>query len=171
MLRNRIGLLTAMAAIPLTAFAISACGGGGSADPPKTASGKAATVGVASAGGLGKILVDSQGRTLYLFQKDTGTKSACTGECATIWPPLRSAGKPAAGTSIQAAKLATARRPDGKPQVTYNGHPLYLYTADKQPGDTNGQGINAFGALWYALSSAGNTVTGAGTKPSGPSGY
>jgi predicted lipoprotein with Yx(FWY)xxD motif len=171
MLRNRTGLLTAMAAIPLTAFAISACGGGDSVAPPKTASGKAATVGVASAGGLGKILVDSHGRTLYLFQKDTGPKSTCSGECATIWPPLRTSGKPAAGTSISAAKLTTDPRQDGKPQVTYNGHPLYLYSADKQPGDTNGQGINAFGALWYALSSAGTMVTGAGSKPSGPSGY
>src|ERR1700754_4997842 len=151
MIRSRTGLLTAMAAIALTALAISACGGGGSADPPKTANGKTATVGVASVGGLGQILVDSHGRTLYLFQKDAGTKSACTGECATIWPPLRATGKPVAGTSITAAKLGAPPLSDGKPQVTYNGHPLYLYASDKQAGDATGQGINAFGGLWYAL--------------------
>jgi predicted lipoprotein with Yx(FWY)xxD motif len=169
--RNTLGLLTAMAAIAAIALGISACGGGnsGSVAPPKTASGGAATVGVASAGGLGKILVDSHGRTLYLFQKDKGTQSACTGECATIWPPLRTSSKPAAGTSVSASKLTTAARSDGKPQVAYNGHPLYLYTADKQPGDTNGQGINAFGAKWFALSPAGTTVTGGGSNSSGPS--
>jgi predicted lipoprotein with Yx(FWY)xxD motif len=138
---------------------------------PKTASGTAATVGIANAGGLGEILVDSQGRTLYLFQKDAGTKSACSGECAAAWPPLRTTGKPTVGTSLSAAKLATTPRSDGKPQVTYNGHPLYLYSADQKPGDTNGQGLNVFGAPWYALSASGNMVTGAGSNPSGSLGY
>jgi predicted lipoprotein with Yx(FWY)xxD motif len=170
--------LRLLIAIAPAALAVSACGGGGSPAPssgsvamPKTASGTAATVGVASARGLGKILVDSQGRTLYLFQKDVGTKSACSGECAAAWPPLRTAGKPSAGSSLSAAKLGTAARSDGKPQVTYNSHPLYLYSADQNAGDTNGQGVNAFGAAWYVLSADGNMVSGTGSNPNPGSGY
>src|SRR4051794_30649921 len=181
MLRSaRLGLVLSMAASAPAALALSACGGSGAAVSsdgpatvvlPKTASGKAATVGVANAGGLGRILVDSRGRTLYLFQKDVGTTSACSGGCAAAWPPLRATGKPAAGTSLSAGKLGTTSRSDGKPQVTYNGHPLYLYSADQKPGDTNGQGINAFGAAWFALSSAGNKVSGTGTNPNPGLGY
>ncbi len=163
MRRNtRIGALAATAAVTLTALAISACGGGGSATNtlPKTAGGKAATVGLANEGDLGKILVDSQGRSLYLFQRDMGTTSECAGACAAAWPPLRATGKPVAGTGVSASKIGTTARSDGKPQVTYNGHPLYLYSADQQPGDTNGQGLNVFGGGWFALSAAGNMVSG-----------
>jgi predicted lipoprotein with Yx(FWY)xxD motif len=177
----RIGLLITIAASAPAALAVSACGGGGTGVTssggtasivlPKTATGKAATVGVANAGGLGKILVDSRGRTLYLFQKDVGTKSACSGGCAAAWPPLRATGKPSAGTSLSGAKLGTTPRSDGKPQVTYNGHPLYLYSADQKAGDTNGQGINAFGAAWFALSSGGNMVSGTGTNSNPGAGY
>jgi predicted lipoprotein with Yx(FWY)xxD motif len=158
--RSRIRVLAA--AVPL-ALAIGACG----ADDPTpskpasaatTSSGQPATVGVANVGNLGKILVDAKGRTLYLFQKDAGTTSECSGECAAAWPPLR-ATDPVAGTSLSASKLATTHRADGQPQVTYNGHPLYLYTADEKPGDANGQGVNAFGAAWYVLSANGNVDT------------
>jgi predicted lipoprotein with Yx(FWY)xxD motif len=179
MFRNaRIGLLITVA---VSALAVTACGGGGSGPTssggpasvvlPRTAGGKAATVGVANAGGLGRILVDSQGRTVYLFQKDVGTKSDCTGGCAAAWPPLRATGKPSAGTSLSAAKLGTTPRSDGKPQLTYNAHPLYLYSADHKAGDTNGQGVNAFGAAWFALSSAGNMVSGEGTNTNPGLGY
>jgi predicted lipoprotein with Yx(FWY)xxD motif len=169
---TRIGFLAATAAVSLTALAISACGGGGSdtTAPPTTAGGKAATVGLVSEGNLGKILVDSQSRSLYLFQKDVGTKSACTGACAAVWPPLRATGKPVVGTALSAAKVGTTARSDGKPQVTYNGHPLYLYSADQKPGDTNGQGLNLYGGGWFALSAAGNMVSGTGTN-GGASGY
>jgi predicted lipoprotein with Yx(FWY)xxD motif len=126
---------------------------------------------VANNGSLGKILVDSQGRTLYLFQADSGTKSACTGACATAWPPLRVSGKPVAGSGIAASKLRTTPRSDGKPQVTYNGHPLYRFANDQSPGDANGQGVNAFGALWYVLSPAGTTVTTSASSSSGGGGY
>ena len=100
--------------------------------PPTTASGRPATVDVANSG-LGKILVDSQGRTLYLFKKDSGTKSACTGACASAWPPLRANGKPTVGGGANASMVGTTTRSDGKPQVTYNGHPLYLSRATRRP--------------------------------------
>ena len=164
MTRNRsITLLATAAVIPLTALALASCGGGGndataSQSPPKTANGRPATVGVAN-GGLGRILVDTQGRTLYLFRKDAGTKSACFGACADAWPPLRAEGKPAVGSGADASLVGTTTRSDGKPQVTYQGHPLYLFQGDQKAGDTTGQGITAFGAAWYALSPQGNQVS------------
>jgi predicted lipoprotein with Yx(FWY)xxD motif len=172
MTRTRaITFLASLAALPLAAVALAGCGGSGgsaSASPPKTASGGSATVGVANSG-LGKILVNSQGRTLYLFQKDVGTKSSCFGACATNWPPLRSNGKATAGSGADASLLGTTMRSDGKPQVTYNGHPLYLFKGDSKAGDTSGEGINAFGGSWYALSAAGDQVSG--TPSSSGGGY
>jgi hypothetical protein len=91
--------------------------------------------------------------------EDTGTKSACFGECATDWPPVRVSGKPTAGSGVKASLLGTTKRSDGKAQVAYNGHPLYLFEGDHNPGDTNGQAITAFGAAWYTVSPAGNQVT------------
>ena len=118
----------------------------------QTTSGK---VGTASTP-LGTVIVDSQGRTLYLFKADQGTKSACSGACASAWPPLRVSGKPRVGGGVTASKLGTTQRPDGQPEVTYNGHPLYTYTGDSKPGDVNGQGLTAFGAAWFALSPSGS---------------
>jgi predicted lipoprotein with Yx(FWY)xxD motif len=107
---------------------------------------------------LGKILVDSSGRTLYLFKKDTGGKSRCSGSCAANWPPLLVTRRPTAGSGLSASKLSTTRRSDGKTQVVYNGHPLYRFIADRKPGDTFGEGLSAFGARWFVVSPAGNAV-------------
>jgi predicted lipoprotein with Yx(FWY)xxD motif len=109
---------------------------------------------------LGRILVDGRGMTLYLFEKDTGMKSTCDGTCAKFWPPVTTTGAAKAGSGLDAGKLGTTARTDGGTEVTYNGHPLYYYAGDKQPGDTTGQGLNAFGALWYVLSPAGKEVVG-----------
>ena len=163
-------------AVPLVALGVAACGGSGgsgatAASPPQTtASGHSATVDTATVGSLGTVLVDSQGRTLYLFQKDSGTKSTCFGACASAWPPLRATGKPTAGGGANASMLGTTPRSDGKPQVTYNGHPLYLFAGDQKPGDANGQGTNAFGALWYVVSPAGTQVTASQASSSGGGG-
>ena len=164
MTRNRsrsIGVLGA-GGLAVLATVAAGCGGGGataaSSAPPKTASGQAATVGISSTG-IGQILVNSQGRTLYLFQADQGTKSACTGACAGAWPPLLVKGKPTLGKGITASLVATATRPEGTTQLTYNGHPLYLFAHDQEAGETNGQGVSAFGAAWFALNSAGNQVS------------
>jgi predicted lipoprotein with Yx(FWY)xxD motif len=174
---NRIRPLTLLAgaaAAPLIVLAVAACGGGSggasaSPTPPTTPTGQPATVGVASTG-LGQILVNSQGHTLYLFQKDTGTTSTCTGACATSWPPLRATGQPTVGSGANAALLGTTSRSDGGPQITYNGHPVYLFFQDQKPGDTKGEGVNAFGASWYALSPTGNQVTAAASGSSSSSG-
>ena len=167
-----IPFLAGGAALLLMALALAGCGGNGngSAARPTTASGQSATLGVAS-DDLGKVLVDSQGRTLYLFQKDSGPKSACTGECAKDWPPLRANGKPTEGDGATASLVTTIARPDGGTQVTYNGHPLYLYEGDRKAGDTNGEGLNAFGGSWFALSPTGNQVSGPPAKSGGGGGY
>jgi predicted lipoprotein with Yx(FWY)xxD motif len=171
MTRNRpFGLLSAAVAVPLLALAAAGCGSSDGTSTAHAASASSATVSVANTG-LGKILVDSQGRTLYLFRKDSGTKSACSGGCAAAWPPLRASGKPTAGGGAQASLLGTTPRSDGKPQVTYNGHPLYGYQGDSKSGDTNGQGSTGFGAPWYVLSPTGNQITAASSSSGGGSGY
>jgi predicted lipoprotein with Yx(FWY)xxD motif len=157
------------------ALVAAGCGsngsGGGTSTPTAKAAGRSsATVSVASTG-LGKILVDSEGHSLYLFAKDSGTKSACSGECAAAWPPLRASGKPTAGGGAEASLLGTTPRSDGQPQVTYNGHPLYGFGGDSSPGDTNGQGSNGFGAPWYVLSPGGSEVTTAASGSGVSSGY
>jgi predicted lipoprotein with Yx(FWY)xxD motif len=162
--------LAGAALIPLTALAVG-CGGSGksatAAAPPatttastagtSTTSARTATVRVANSR-LGKILVNSRGHTLYLFKKDSGKKSACFGQCASFWPPLRTSGKPTVGSGAHASLISTTRRSDGKPQVTYNGHPLYTFVMDKKAGDTNGQGVTAFGGKWFAISASGKQV-------------
>jgi predicted lipoprotein with Yx(FWY)xxD motif len=171
--RTPLTLLAGAMVIPLTALALASCGSSNddnnatASAPPKTASGKSATLGVENTG-LGKILDNSQGDTLYLFQADQGTKSACTGACATNWPPLRSS-NPTVGSGANASMLGTTQRTDGQAQVTYNGHPLYTFAGDKSPGDTSGQGVDAFGGLWYAVSPSGQQVTGSASSSSGGS--
>jgi predicted lipoprotein with Yx(FWY)xxD motif len=170
---TRTRLTTLAAGVALVALAVAGCGGGGggsaTAAPPKTASGHIATLGVTNTD-LGKVLVDSQGITLYLFEKDSGSKSACSGACATAWPPLRANGKPTVGSGTNASLVGTIPRTDGKPQVTYNGHPLYRYQGDTKAGDTSGQGLSAFGGSWFALDSAGNRNSTT-SKSGGGSGY
>lgn len=108
---------------------------------------------------LGKILVDGKGRTLYLFRKDTGRRSHCSGSCAAAWPPLTTRERPEAEGGAKQSKLSTRRRSNGKRQVLYNGHPLYRYAFDGAPGDTFGQGSTAFGARWFVLAPSGRAIT------------
>ncbi|HEX7301185.1 MAG TPA: hypothetical protein VF257_19460 [Solirubrobacteraceae bacterium] len=108
---------------------------------------------------LGKIVVDGKSRTLYLFEKDKNGKSRCSGACADNWPPLLTKGKPKASGSVKASKLGTTKRSDGTTQVTYGGHPLYRFVADKnKPGSTKGQGLDAFGAEWYVVGTNGKKI-------------
>ena len=176
-MNRRYAMLGVVAVLALALLA-AACGGtaasgGGMYGSPApstpsaaTPTSKAAAVAVGTTK-LGPVVVNSAGRTLYLFEKDKSPKSTCSGECANDWPPLMASGKPAADTGVKASMLGTTKRSDGKEQVTYNGHPLYTFTGDQNPGDTSGQGVNAFGACWYVVSTAGNQVT---AKPSGSGG-
>ncbi len=130
-----------------------------SATPISTASVAQATVATRSAGKLGTILVNGRGRTLYLFAADTSKNSTCTGACAAAWPPLLTSGSAKVGTGAKANLLSTTTRSGGAKQVTYNNHPLYLYAGDAASGQTNGQGLTQFGALWWVVNPAGKQVT------------
>jgi predicted lipoprotein with Yx(FWY)xxD motif len=161
--------LPLLGAMPLAVVALAGCGGSASHALPTTSDGRPASVGVASTG-LGDVLVDRQGRTVYLFERDSGAMSACTGACAVNWPPLRVRGTPLVGSGAQPSDVATTARPDGISQLTYHGHPLYTFVNDKKPGDTNGEGINAFGGSWFAVSAAGDKVAPR-SQPQGGGGY
>jgi len=114
---------------------------------------------------LGRILVDSRGRTLYLFARDRHGKSACSGLCAGYWPALTTKGKPKAINGARKALLGTSRRSDGRLQVTYRGHPLYRFSGDTGAGQTSGEGLTDFGGGWWAVSPAGNKIVSGTTGP------
>ena len=135
----------------------------------QAAQAKGAVVSTASTS-FGRIIVDSRGRTIYLFGKDRNSKSACSGQCAVFWPPLITNGKPRVTSGAKASLIGTTRRADGRLQVTYNHHPLYTFVKDTKAGQTNGEGVNAFGAEWDALSPAG-AMTEKPSSSSGGGGY
>lgn len=176
MIRSRpITFLAGAAVIPLAAMAVAACGGSGSGataattrststPSPKATKTQTAKVAVGDSR-LGKILVDSTGRTLYLFKADSGSMSACSGACAVAWPPLLTGATPTVGMGVASSKLGTISRSGGSRQVTYNGHPLYLFIKDHKAGDVLGQGVTAFGAAWFAVSPAGKQIS---SKPATP---
>jgi predicted lipoprotein with Yx(FWY)xxD motif len=112
---------------------------------------------------LGRILVSSKGRTLYLFMKDANGKSACSGSCAEYWPPLIKTGRLTVGPGVKRALVGVTKRANGRLQVTYNKHPLYTFALDRSAGQTKGQGSSNFGAKWYAVSAKGRAVVKAAT--------
>jgi predicted lipoprotein with Yx(FWY)xxD motif len=173
------GLVT-LVAVAVVGVLAAGCGGGSSgsgsgsgtssggmggygssgAAPASGGTSSVATVS-ASRTSLGMILVDGSGRTLYLFEKDQPNQSACAGACVAAWPVDQSSGAPKAGSGVTASMLGTIKRSDNTTQVTYNKHPLYYFARDSQAGQHNGQGVDAFGAKWYAVGPAGSAVTGA----------
>ena len=122
-----------------------------------TPAARSATVTTARTG-LGRVVADGSGRTLYLFEKDTATRSACSGTCAVYWPPLLAGGGAVVVKGVQRSLLGTIRRPDGTRQVSYAGHPLYRFSGDTGRGQTNGEGLHDFGAGWYALTPSGKKI-------------
>ena len=96
--------------------------------------------------------------TVYMFEADKGAQSSCTGACTRVWPPVTTNGAAKSGGSAVAADLGTITRSDGAKQVTYKGHPLYMFARDGDKGDAYGQGVNGFGASWYVLSPSGGKV-------------
>jgi len=130
------------------------------ASPSTTASPQAAGAAIAvGSSRLGSILVDSSGRTLYLFVADSGTASTCnSASCVQNWPPFLTNGTPQALSGVNASLLGTTTRGDGTIEVTYAGHPLYYFIADRKPGDVTGQNIDAFGGPWYVVSPSGMQI-------------
>ena len=108
---------------------------------------------------FGRILVDGKGRALYLFTREPSTKSRCYGQCAVAWPPFYARGKLRAGSGLDAAKLRSSRRRDGRRIVTYNGHPLYYYVSDRKPGQVTCHNVVEFGGTWLVVNPAGNAVS------------
>jgi predicted lipoprotein with Yx(FWY)xxD motif len=183
-----IGRISMRRGLPLLAFPaagvamlVAACGGagttgsvyGGSANTGGTSAGTSSGGNVYGApppatgalavkvamSGLGSVLTDGQGRTLYLFTRDSGTTSSCSGGCTSVWPPVTSSTAVQAGTGASASLLGMTLGGGGQMQVTYNGHPLYYYVGDANPGDTHGEQLNQFGGLWYAVSPSGMQVS------------
>lgn len=117
---------------------------------------------------LGKVLVNSKGRTVYVFAADPKGKSTCRGACAAAWPPVivssKNVGKPDGG----AARLGTITRSDGRLQLTVNGRPVYTFTGDSAKGDVNGQGIDGFGARWWVVGPNGARITKVATAAPTP---
>jgi len=137
----------------------SSSGSGGVYGGGPSSAGAAASASVAVAtSGLGKILTDGQGRTLYLFTKDKGSASSCTGSCTGVWPAFTASGAAQAESGAAASLLGTSTNSGLPAQITYNGHPLYYYVGDNKPGDTNGQNLDQFGGSWYVLSASGMQV-------------
>jgi predicted lipoprotein with Yx(FWY)xxD motif len=147
---------------------IAGCGGGSNSTSSESTgaggevksvptSGGTGTIAGSEVSGLGTVLVDSSGMTVYEFTEDSGTTSNCYGECETAWPPVAASGKPTAGAGAMSADLGTTKRKDGTVQVTYKGHPLYTFSGDQAPGEANGSEVDG---TWFALNEAGTAVEG-----------
>ncbi|MFJ1708295.1 hypothetical protein [Kitasatospora sp. NPDC088346] len=136
--------------------AASAAAGAGST--AGSAAGSGAAVAVASTDRLGQVLVDGQGRTLYVFEGDSTTMSTCYDACASALPPLTTKSFPVAGPGADDGLLGTSLRADGSYQVLYNGRPLYLCAEDTSTGDAYGQEVNRFGSTFYAADASGHSV-------------
>jgi predicted lipoprotein with Yx(FWY)xxD motif len=157
---NAIAVLSFFSVIAVVVVALSKTGSdpaaGQSAPNAPIALPSSFTLGIADTS-LGRIVVDSDGFTLYLFKKDSSTSGACNSVCTIAWQPLSANGEMRLGPGL-AGDVGSVQRSNGDMQVTYGGHPLYLYAGDGQPGDVNGEGINAYGALWYAVSPSGTNI-------------
>ena len=139
-------------AVALVAFVVA-----GSAVAAAQPTARSATVTTARTG-LGRILVDGRGRSLYLFEKDGQGRSTCSGACAAYWPPLVTSSRPVAIQGLKSSLLGSIRRADGSRQVTYAGHPLYFFSGDTARGQTAGEGLQDFGAGWYVLAPSGKKI-------------
>lgn len=109
----------------------------------------------AARGSLGQVIVDDEGRTVYLFEKDEPDESYCHDACASVWPPLTTSRAPVIEAPLDSSKVTLLKRGGGLMQVVYAGHPLYYYQGDSDPKDTNGQEKDQFGARWYTLRPSG----------------
>ncbi|HEY2480557.1 MAG TPA: hypothetical protein VGI17_17725 [Solirubrobacterales bacterium] len=166
----------------IAAVVIAGCGGGGSSSsssesggsggggesegaPAKaTNSSSTGTIGTTSIEGLGTVLVDSSGMTVYEYTPDKGPMSTCYGECEAFWPPVVAEGKPTGGEGVMSSALGTTKRKDGTMQVTYHGRPLYTFSEDHAAGEANG---NEFEGIWFVLNEAGSPVKGHATAAAG----
>jgi predicted lipoprotein with Yx(FWY)xxD motif len=157
-------------------------GGTAASSAGSTASASASGTAITTANSSGgDFLTNSSGRAIYLFMADSKDKSACSGACASAWPPVTTTGSPTASGSAMASELGTITRSDGTKQVTYDGHPLYYFAGDTGAGTDKGQGVDGFGAKWWLVAPSGSSITtavtlsggsgGGAASPSSSSGY
>jgi predicted lipoprotein with Yx(FWY)xxD motif len=176
--------LLGVALVAVLGLVAAGCGGGSSASAPKSGvAGEqhtASTVAVKTRkiGGLGVVLVNPKGRTLYVFMKDQHRHVTCTGQCASFWPPLKwkSKTKPTAGGAAKTSLLGTDKNPSGGRVVTYNKWPLYTYSGDSGAGQAHGEAQNLNGGKWYVISPKGVLIKhrssgGGGTTTTGGGGW
>jgi predicted lipoprotein with Yx(FWY)xxD motif len=145
----------------------SSYGGGSAASTSSSSSASSSNAALKTAQtDLGKVVVDADGRTVYVFDKDTAGSgnSACTGACLAKWPPVQATSATPTGSGVT-GQLGTIKRDDGTEQVTLAGMPLYLYTGDSHAGDVTGQAV---GGVWWVVSPDGKKVTAAATSSSSP---
>jgi predicted lipoprotein with Yx(FWY)xxD motif len=153
------GVATAAAGL-----ALAACGSGGGGGGGGNAAPNSSAVSVRTVSGVGSVLVDSSGKTLYFADQESGGQIHCTGACLQFWQPLKAAGGMPQAAGVP-GNLATIQRPDGITQVTFDGHPLYTFTEDSAAGNARGNGFtdsfNGTTFRWHA-----STVNGAATPNS-----
>ena len=145
-----------MAAVAMSAAACSSSSSSGSV-------GSGAALKTANINGV-TVVTNAKGFTLYSFAPDTATASKCTGTCAQIWPPVT--GPAAAGQGVTGT-LGTITRSDGSTQASYDGHPLYTYTADTAPGQAKGNGVNVDGGVWHEVTASGAAAPAGSSGGSG----
>lgn len=169
-----------IAALATCAAVLSACGSSSSssstAAPAASATSTSSTTAAAASITIGTAqshgqtyLTGASGRALYLWVADAMDKSSCSSACAQVWPPVTASGKPTGSAGVTAGDLGTIKRSDGSEQVTYKGHPLYYYAADKSAGSTTGEGSNSFGAKWWLVAPSGSAITAGGSSGGGSS--
>jgi predicted lipoprotein with Yx(FWY)xxD motif len=135
---------------------LAACSSAASSSSTAAAGGASSTPAAAAS-------ANGSGRAIYLWEKDSMNSSACSGGCASAWPPVTATGALTASGSVNKADLSTFTRSDGTKQVAYDGHPLYYFEGDSGPGTDTGQGSDAFGAKWWLVDPAGTAITTAVT--------
>jgi predicted lipoprotein with Yx(FWY)xxD motif len=170
------GSLLLGAAITVAACGSSATTGSGSGSSPGAGSTRSAGTPASSAvslstknvSGVGTVLVDGQGKTLYLLTSEKGDKVSCTAStgCTKFWPEItlpKGTTSATAGSGVQSSLLGTVKDGSGNVEVTYNGWPVYTFVGDSGPGVAHGQGQTSFGGTWYVLNASGNPVTSHGS--------
>ena len=145
---------------------LAACNKNSSTVPPAgggSSTGSSSTqLGTTQISGTGAVLVNSGGFTLYYLKGETAANITCTASCAQTWPPYLVTGSmPTAGSGVT-GKIAEVSRPDGGQQLTYDGHPLYTYVGDTQPGQATGNAISSFYVATPTMKSSGGGGGGGG---------
>jgi predicted lipoprotein with Yx(FWY)xxD motif len=171
--------LSAVLGVSVGVALLAACSSAASSSSTPAASSTSSTPAAAASGSTtalvittksssaGDFLTNGSGQAIYMWTKDSMNASACSGACASAWPPVTATGALTAAGGVNKADLSTFARSDGTKQVAYDGHPLYYFVGDSKPGEISGQGSDGFGAKWWLVNTAGTAITTSVTVSSG----